>query len=928
VGILDEDVARVRDATDLVALASEHLALKRVGRNFVGLCPFHAEKTPSFNVNPDMGRYRCLAGETRVITWDGVKEIRDLIGTTQRVLTTNGRWIDAPFSAFGEEKLVKLTVGRNRVTKCIYATAEHRWFVRTQRGSRIERMTTELKPGDRLSWTFAQRALAKGVRLSPQGVPHGIVYGDGTRLKRGSVVDLHGEKNAELLKWFPLNATHSHVGMSWKGRPGQPYVKAMDLPGGFKERPSLDESPSYLVGWLAGYFAADGCVAKDGTVILNAASREDLEFVRLLGLRIGIGTYGITEQLRQGLPGRALSSLFRIHFINEDLTEDFFLLREHRARFVRAAKKWTRRGWVVRSVEETDRVEEVYCAFVPGEHAFALEDNILTGNCFGCDASGDAITFVREVEHLDFVDAVERLASRAGITLRYDDKNVAKDRTKKQRLSEVVAAAIAYYHDLLLSSEDAALARRYLRSRGFDGDAVRQFQLGYSPDDWDRLSVHLQQRKFARDDIEGAGLAFVNRVNKLQDQFRARVMFPIYDQRGDAVGFGGRALGDEQPKYKNSPETPIYQKSRLLYGLNWAKGEIVGRGQVVICEGYTDVMAFALAGSPNAVATCGTALADDHFSILKNLARKVVLAYDSDAAGQSAAEKWYAWEQRYEIQLEVADLPAGKDPADVWREDPPALLRALERATPFLQFRLDRVLAAADLASLEGRARAAEAGAAIVAQHPSDLVRDQYVMKLAGELDIDADRLRETVARHRKEQASPGGARRPSTRPGGEEPRPARRAPVRVDRRELDVLLYAVHEPELVVDWLDDRLFVDPLTRGAFDAIASSDSIHDAIASTDGPVRDLLERVAVEEPIASNEPETLRAHLMANTIGPAAQRVLAQMLRAGDDRATSLKLLLDALAHARESGDWEGVQQRALELLGWLGEGTRGAGPA
>ena len=550
--------------------------------------------------------------------------------------------------------------------------------------------------------------------------------------------------------------------------------------------------------------------------------------------------------------------------------------------------------------------------------------------CFGCDASGDAITFVREVEHLDFVDAVERLASRAGITLRYDDKNVAKDRTRKQRLSEAVAAAITYYHELLLSGEEAAIARRYLRSRGFDGDAVRQFQLGYSPDDWDRLSVHLQKQKFARDDIEGAGLAFVNRVNKLQDQFRGRVMFPIFDQRGDAVGFGGRALGDEQPKYKNSPETPIYQKSRLLYGLNWAKADVVARGQVVICEGYTDVMAFALAGSPNAVATCGTALADDHFQILKNFARKVVLAYDSDAAGQSAAEKWYAWEQRYEIQLEVADLPAGKDPADVWRDDPAALLRALERATPFLQFRLDRVLAAADLATLEGRARAAEAGADIVAQHPSDLVRDQYVMKLAGELDIDADRLRETVARRRKEQASGAARPNPSTSPRAarEEAPSTRRPPLRVDRRELDVLLYAVHEPELVVDWLDDRLFVDPLTRGAFDAIASSDSIHDAIASVDGPVRDLLERVAVEEPIGSNEPETLRAHLMANTIGPAAQRVLAGMLRAGDDRATSLKLLLDALAHARESGDWEAVQHDALELLGWLGEGTRGAGPA
>ncbi len=564
--------------------------------------------------------------------------------------------------------------------------------------------------------------------------------------------------------------------------------------------------------------------------------------------------------------------------------------------------------------------------------SFNVNPEIGRYRCWGCDASGDAITFVREVEHLDFVDAVERLASRAGITLRYDDKNVAKDRTRKQRLSEAVAAAIAFYHDLLLVGDDGKNARGYLRSRGFDGDAARQFQLGWSPDDWDRLSVHLQREKFARDDIEGAGLAFVNKANKLQDQFRGRLMFPIYDQRGDAVGFGGRTLGDEQPKYKNSPETPIYQKSRLLYGLNWAKGEVVGRGQVVICEGYTDVMAFTLAGSPNAVATCGTALADDHFQILKNLARKVVLAYDSDAAGQSAAEKWYGWEQRYEIQLEVADLPAGKDPADVWRDDPAALLRALERATPFLQFRLDRVLAAADVATLEGRARAAEAGADIVAQHPSDLVRDQYVMKLAGELDIDADRLRDTVARHRKEQAAGGPRPAPSTRPSSresrDEPSPTRRPPARVDRRELDVLLYAVHEPELVVDWLDERLFVDPLTRGAFDAIASSDSIHDAIASTEDPVRDLLERVAVEEPIASNEPETLRAHLMANTIGPAAQRVLAGMLRAGDDRATSLKLLLDALAHARESGDWEAVQEDAFELLGWLGEATRGAGRA
>jgi len=440
------------------------------------------------------------------------------------------------------------------------------------------------------------------------------------------------------------------------------------------------------------------------------------------------------------------------------------------------------------------------------------------------------------------------------------------------------------------------------------------------------LSVHLQRQKFARDDIVDAGLAFVNKVNKLQDQFRARLMFPIYDSRGEAAGFGGRALGTDGPKYKNSPETPIYQKSRLLYGLNWAKGEIVGRGEVVICEGYTDVMAFVLAGAPNAVATCGTALADDHFQILKNLARKVVLAYDSDAAGQGAAEKWYGWEQRYEIQLQVADLPAGRDPADVWQDDPQELMRAIEGAAPFLQFRLDRVLGAADLATLEGRARAAETGAAIVAQHPSDLVRDQYVMKLAGSLDIDADRLRETVARRRREGATARPA--PGPGPSSSQPSPARRneAPaVHVDRRELDVLLYAVHEPELVVDWIDARLFVDPIARAAFEAIASTDDFHVALSESDGQVRALLERLAVEEPIASDEPETLRAHLMSNTIGPAADRVLKEMLRAHDDRATSVNLLLDALAHAREIGDWDAVQARSIELLGWIGEGTRGA---
>jgi DNA primase len=546
--------------------------------------------------------------------------------------------------------------------------------------------------------------------------------------------------------------------------------------------------------------------------------------------------------------------------------------------------------------------------------SFSINPELGVFHCFGCQKSGDAITFIREVEQLDFVEAVERLAARAGITLRYDSASAGKDRKRKERLSEAVGAAIAFYHRLLMDAPDGGPARKHLRSRNFDGDAARRFQLGWAPDGFDALSVHLQHEGFGRKDILDAGLAFVNRANKLQDQFRSRLMFPIYDSRGEPAGFGGRALGDEMPKYKNSPETPIYQKSRLLYGLNWAKGEIVARGEVVICEGYTDVMAFALTGTPNAVATCGTALADDHFRILKNLARKVVLAYDADTAGQAAAERWYQWEQRYEVQVQVADLPPGRDPGDLWKDEPAALATAIERAAPFLQFRLDRLLADADVGTLEGRARTAQAAAAIVAAHPNELVRDQYVMKLAGTLEIDADRLREAV--------------RTGTRSGRRSLRETRAADAAaggrggegtVDRRELDILRWAIHRPELVADWLDASLFFDESARRVFVLLNETSTFHEALDASDETSCRLLQRLAVEEPAVADdrEPETFRARLMINTIEPAAQRLLAATLRDGDDRASEVKTHLDAMAHHREVGDWEAARRDAEQLVGW-----------
>jgi DNA primase len=538
--------------------------------------------------------------------------------------------------------------------------------------------------------------------------------------------------------------------------------------------------------------------------------------------------------------------------------------------------------------------------------SFSINQELGVFHCFGCQQSGDAITFVREIEHLDFVDAVERLAARAGITLRYDDRSAGKDRERRNRLSEAVGEAIAFYQRLLLEAPEGGTARQYLRSRGFDGDAVRQFSLGWSPDGWDLLSRHLQQRKFARDDVVGAGLAFVNRVNKLQDQFRARLMFPIYDSRGEPAGFGGRALDDAGPKYKNSPDNAIYHKSRILYGLNWAKGDIVAKGDVVICEGYTDVMAFALAGAPNAVATCGTALADDHVQILKNLARKVTLAYDADAAGRGAAERWYQWEQAYDIEVRVAALPAGRDPADVWRDDPGALLKALDGATRFLQFRIDQVLASADRSSPEGRARAAEFLVPVLREHPSELVREGYIQSVAGTLGIDHAWFKEAILR--------GGQRRPAR--VQEEARPSGR---QVDRRELDALRWAIHEPQLVADWLEPALFADPDARAACDLLMSSSTFREALDTSEGSVRGLLERVAVEDATVDGDPTTLRARLLVNMATPAGDRLLATLLeRGGDERASEVKSLLDRIAHERDAGEWQAAQEAAMQLVGWL----------
>jgi DNA primase len=568
------------------------------------------------------------------------------------------------------------------------------------------------------------------------------------------------------------------------------------------------------------------------------------------------------------------------------------------------------------------RVGRRYTGLCPfhGEKSpsFSINPELGLYYCFGCGAKGDAISFLREVEHLDFVEAVERLAARSGITLRYDDAKVGKDRERKDRLVAATEAAVAFYNRLLLEAPEAGTARKYLRSRGFDGDAARQFQLGFAPDTFDALSGHLQKTGHKRDDLVEAGLAFVNRANKLQDAFRNRLMFPIFDQKGSPVGFGGRTLTGDGPKYKNSPETPIYRKHRILYGLNWAKAEVVAQGQVVVCEGYTDVMAFALGGVPIAVATCGTALTDEHVGLLKNLARKVVLAYDADAAGQGAAEKWYEWEHKYEIQLSVAALPAGGDPAEVWQANPGALKEAVENARPFLEFKLRRELGKNDLTSPEGRARAAEAVVPILRQHPSELVREGYIASVAGELGFDHAWFKQAIA-----NARPVRAQAPV---GPTEERSAAGEVPRIDRRELEALRIAIHEPGLVAHALDAPLFSDPIALAIFSALASSETFHAALETVDPMTRTVMERLAVDDPDLGPDPKLYVAELLTNLAESAGSRRVRELASAGNDAAVVGKQHVDALVRARDLGDWAAGEECARQLLAWLFEQSKGTG--
>ena len=817
--IRDADIVLVRERARIDEVIGERLQLRPAGGGRLkGLCPFHDEKSPSFNVNPALGFFHCLAGETRVLTWEGVRPIRELAGGTHRVLGRSGDWLDAPFRSYGNQRLYEITLGRNGQTKVLRATDGHRWFTRSgpQRTGLREVLTTGLRPGDRLGHRFPRNRIAR-TTPSAFGIAHGITYGDGTLEVNGAHALLCGEKGAQLLKWFPQSRTRAVDGNLW----------VLDLPRFFKARPSFDESTSYLYGWLAGYLAADGHVAKDGTVMLNSARREDLQFVRDLCTRLGIGTYGITTQLRAGCVGREPSEIHRVHFVNDDLTEELFLLAEHRDRFVSAHKDVARLGWVVREVVSTDAVEEVFCAEVEDGHAFVLEDNILTGNCFGCGVSGDVISFLRDSEHLSFVEAVEMLAGRYGIQLTYEQGSAAPGRQSSQRtrLVEANRATAAYFVEEL-AGPAAGAARAFLAERGFDRAAATTYGLGYAPEGWDLLVKHLRGKGFSPEELIGAGVASQGRQGPI-DRFRHRLVWPIRDLTGEVIGFGARKLStdpaDDSPKYLNTPETQLYKKSNVLYGLETAKKEIAKRRQAVVVEGYTDVMACHLAGVPTAVATCGTAFGSDHISVLRRLLMdsgelrgEVVFLFDGDAAGQKAALKAFDADQEFVTQTFIAVSPGGSDPCELRLARGDAAVRDLVASrVPLVEFALQSVLSRYDLETAEGRVGALSTAAPLVAKIKDVALRPEYARRLSGWLGMDPETVLARVAELTGQARSPR-QRGPAPR------RPADKAALEVEREALKL---AVQLPVLaapVFDAIDEQAWTDEGLRGVRALVAKA----------------------------------------------------------------------------------------------------------
>jgi DNA primase len=506
-------------------------------------------------------------------------------------------------------------------------------------------------------------------------------------------------------------------------------------------------------------------------------------------------------------------------------------------------------------------------------------------HCFGCGEGGDVIDFVMKTDHLSFADAIERLAGRAGIILRYEEGGSAPRQStgKRTRLIEAHQAAAEFYAAQLAESPEAIAGRKFLDERGFTLEHAQVFGVGFAPRGWDSLAKHLRGRHFTDEELVTAGLAREGQRG-LIDRFMGRLLWPIRDISGDVVGFGARRLFDDdriEAKYVNTPETPIYKKSHLLYGLDLAKKEVKRRGQAVIVEGYTDVMACHIAGVPTAIATCGTAFGVDHVQVLRRLMTdssafhgEVIFTFDGDAAGQKAARKAYdEQDQRFTTSTFVAVEPHGMDPCDLrLAKGDDAVRELVASRVPLFEFAIRSVLDRHNLETAEGRVAAMQEAAPAVIGIRDRALRHEYGRRLAGWLGMDVDAVMSTLSEIARRQARKGAdapaAAEPTTEAAPREklPRPDPRDPALMVEREM--LKVALQYPQLAgpaYDGMDAAAFTAPAYRALHEAIVGAGGTAAAAAGEEWigrirtelaveMLRGLVAELAVEPLRAAGEP--------------------------------------------------------------------------
>lgn len=491
--------------------------------------------------------------------------------------------------------------------------------------------------------------------------------------------------------------------------------------------------------------------------------------------------------------------------------------------------------------------------------SFNVRPQVGRYHCFGCGEGGDVIDFVMKVDGLAFAEAVEYLAGRAGIQLRYEEgggpTRPEQEPGRRRRLIDAHKVAEEFYRDQLATPGGAA-GRQFLAERGFDRAAAEQFGVGFAPTGWDALLRHLRGRGFTEPELVASGLVSQGQRG-VYDRFRGRLVWPIREVTGETIGFGARRLFDEDngPKYLNTPETTLYRKSHVLYGLDLAKRDMQREKRVVVVEGYTDVMAMHLSGVGTAVATCGTAFGSDHARIVRRLVGdsgassgvqlatgasvggEVIFTFDGDEAGQKAALRAFGEDQTFAAQTFVAVEPGGMDPCELRQNRGPDAVRALVAGRqPLFAFVLRTTLASYDLATAEGRVAALRAAAPVVAGIRDAALRPEYARQLAGWLGMEdlaavqraVDQARRTSGRPGPD-GGPGRGAAPGARPGGAHGRPARPGPVdpvlAVERTALEVVLQA---PALVPDEFDELgadAFAAPAHRAVHEAVRAAGGI-------------------------------------------------------------------------------------------------------